>query len=382
MFEPVTPVPAQPPDTGIVVSGITPTDAGRWQNGIAWRPERCPTATGFDPCGDTFGSPAGADGSDIVYYRPMAFRVEDRCSTRQRNIDPDRARRQAVAITSWMVARELEQGTLSRANPYISPDTDGDVTDVNAYLGSPAATVVAGGPYHPLVALGLLEESARDAQLGMDPFLHIPVRMVPLLEGALVQSGRLLLTKTGARVVADAGYTGAGPEAGGTPEVQTVTITNTPTGGSFTLTYDGQTTAAIAFNAIAATVEAALEALTNLGPGVTVAGGPGPGTPWTVTFPAAMGNVAQMIATGSFTGGTSPTVAVTTTTPGVAPADTAGDWMYATGPVEVRLDPVNVLPEFVDHLTNEVVRVAERLFAATFDPCTLRAISVDIPPLS
>jgi hypothetical protein len=64
-------------------------------------------------------------------------------------------------------------------------------------------------------------------------------------------------------------------------EAQTVTITGTPTGGTFTLTYSGQTTAAIAYNANAAAVQSALEALSNLAPGdVTVTGGPGPGTPY------------------------------------------------------------------------------------------------------
>ncbi len=109
-------------------------------------------------------------------------------------------------------------------------------------------------------------------------------------------------------------------------EVQTVTITGTPTGGTFTLTFEGQTTAAIAYNANAAAVQSALLLLSNLNTGdVTVGGGPGPATPYTVTFGGdfASSNVSAMTATGSFTGGTSPSIAVTTTTPGVAPDLTA-----------------------------------------------------------
>lgn len=68
-------------------------------------------------------------------------------------------------------------------------------------------------------------------------------------------------------------------------EVQTVTITESPGGGTFTLTYDDQTTAAIAYDASAAVVEAALELLSNIGSGnVTCANGPLPGTPVTITF--------------------------------------------------------------------------------------------------
>ncbi len=71
-------------------------------------------------------------------------------------------------------------------------------------------------------------------------------------------------------------------EVFGTSEVQTVTITGSPTGGTFTLTYSGSTTAAIAFDATAATVEAALNALTNLSPNarysLAMAGSPTGGT--------------------------------------------------------------------------------------------------------
>ena len=66
-----------------------------------------------------------------------------------------------------------------------------------------------------------------------------------------------------------------------TNEIQTVT--KSATGGTFTLTYDGQTTSAIAYNATSATVELALEALSNLTEAqVSVSGSAG--GPYTVTF--------------------------------------------------------------------------------------------------
>ena len=55
-----------------------------------------------------------------------------------------------------------------------------------------------------------------------------------------------------------------GPTSGieaGANEVQTISITGSPTGGTFTLSFAGQTTAPIAYNASAATVVAALQAL-------------------------------------------------------------------------------------------------------------------------
>lgn len=107
-----------------------------------------------------------------------------------------------------------------------------------------------------------------------------------------------------------------------TNEVQTVTITGTPAGGGFTLTFQGQTTSSIAYNAIASVVQTALEALSNIDPGdVLVTGGPGPGTPYVVEFRGQYGqvNVTQMTAAHTFTGGSSPAIAVTTTTGGAGP---------------------------------------------------------------
>ena len=70
----------------------------------------------------------------------------------------------------------------------------------------------------------------------------------------------------------------------GTNEVETLTID--ATGGTFTLDLDGQVTSAIAFDATAAAVDSALEALPVLGAGdVTVTGAAG--GPYTITFTGA-----------------------------------------------------------------------------------------------
>jgi hypothetical protein len=69
-------------------------------------------------------------------------------------------------------------------------------------------------------------------------------------------------------------------------EVETIRVN--ATGGTFTITYAGNTTGAIAYNASAVEVQAALEALPGLSPGdITVTGGPGGeggGTPYTLVF--------------------------------------------------------------------------------------------------
>lgn len=110
----------------------------------------------------------------------------------------------------------------------------------------------------------------------------------------------------------------------GVNEVQTLTITGTPTGGTFKLSFKGIKTAAIAYNANAATVQAALEALISVGTGnVSCGGGALPGTPVTITFQGALAAGPQPVvvfetADNALTGGTSPTGSVAVTTKGVA----------------------------------------------------------------
>lgn len=119
-----------------------------------------------------------------------------------------------------------------------------------------------------------------------------------------VQDRSLVDVYAGTNIVAD----------GLTNETQRATVTGGPTGGTFTLTYSGQTTAAIPFNANAATVQGALNALSNIRTGdVSVTGANG--GPYDVKFMSALGgqDVAAMTASGaSLTGGTTPGVTIST----------------------------------------------------------------------
>lgn len=125
---------------------------------------------------------------------------------------------------------------------------------------------------------------------------------------------------------------------GAAAEVQRVTITGGPNGGGFTLTFNGHTTASIAYNATAADVQAALLLLPNLDPGdVVCAGGALPGAFVTITFGGTYvnENPPEMTATNNLTGGTNPQVAVTTTVQGAG----AG----SAGPLPTPLDPFDHL---------------------------------------
>lgn len=276
IFTEVQPVQAAAPTSGLLVSAIRPRGESEqdWVNGFAWRTERCPTWQGYEPC-DTLNTAPAADGNGIEYHRPVAYRVRDECTTLSGEFDTSRVERMADAVASHVIAEELWEGTITQANTY---DTRDETGRTNNYLARATATTVGTGPYPVLEALGLLEEAARRDAGGQQVVIHMPLRLVPEAETALVRNGNLLYTHTGALVIADSGYTGTGPA--------------------------GQ----------AVTDEIA--------------------------------------------------------------------WMYATGPVSVRTTSVEIGTEprsTLDRSINRRTVWANRVFAATFDPCTHYAIQAALP---
>jgi hypothetical protein len=117
-----------------------------------------------------------------------------------------------------------------------------------------------------------------------------------------------------------------GPYLHSTNEVQRVEVT-AATDGTFTLTFDGQTTAAIAYNAAAADMQTALEGLPNIASGdVTATGGPLSTAPVDVEFAGQyLGtDVPQMTSDNTNLVGTGAAATVTTVTAGGAEV-TGGD---------------------------------------------------------
>lgn len=127
---------------------------------------------------------------------------------------------------------------------------------------------------------------------------------------AIRLNANLSLAK-GTAVVAETGAT--------QNEVHTITVTGSPTGGTFTLTFLGYTTSALAHNSTAALVQTALEALPSIGAGnVSCTGGALPGTPVVVTFINQLAGQPQPVTVGvaSFSGGSSPAISIAKTTTG------------------------------------------------------------------
>lgn len=136
-------------------------------------------------------------------------------------------------------------------------------------------------------------------------------------------------------------------------EVQQIAVN--ATGGTYTVTYSGQTTSAIAYNASAATLLAALEALSNIPAGalkVTQTVSASPAFTYTIEFGGSLGetNVAAVTTNvGSLTGGTS---SATVTTP------TAGSSISAIGltpilPTELSLYAFSSAQASISDTTNE-----------------------------
>ena len=108
----------------------------------------------------------------------------------------------------------------------------------------------------------------------------------------------------------------------GRNEKQTVTITGSPGGGTFKLSFGGQITGTIAYNADAATVRTALEALSTIGVGNVRVTGNNPN--FTVEFLDALRQTdvpLLVLDTNSLTGGSSPSVAIAESVKGRAEAD-------------------------------------------------------------
>ena len=112
-------------------------------------------------------------------------------------------------------------------------------------------------------------------------------------------------------------------------ETQTIVMSGTPTGGTYTVTFDGKTTAAIAYNASAATLQAALRLIAGLELVTVSSTGSTPNFTHTVVMTGVGGSLAaasppQMTSsTASLTGG-APVLTHATTVAGTADTWTAG----------------------------------------------------------
>ncbi len=136
----------------------------------------------------------------------------------------------------------------------------------------------------------------------------------PLYDGALLDDVAL---PAGVQYVC--GQLLAAVEGSGTAvnDVQTFTITGTPTTGTFAIFWAGQFVGTGVYNSTALQLKTVLEAYFGVG-NVDTSGGALPGTPILVTFKSESGGLFQPLMTNvdALGGGTNPALTITHTTPG------------------------------------------------------------------
>ena len=152
----------------------------------------------------------------------------------------------------------------------------------------------------------------------------------------------------------------------GTNEVQTIHIDDDVDGGNFTLTYSGQTTGNIAWNAAANVVEAAFEALSTVGLGNGTVTGASP--TWTVTFTGDLAATAVSAITGSdvsLASGDATDVEITNTVAGVAAVAEQQDGLvsgtWTSGTFTLAFDGETTGPIDFDAAVEEIEMALESL---------------------
>jgi hypothetical protein len=208
--------PAAPEQTAVnlLASAERPSGGGNdWMSGFAWASDLCPATQGFNPCAElTEPPPDGSTG--LVYVVPVGYRVGFECTTLSGRFDDERARRQAERVASYVAARELWTGDLSKQDPYDLPN-GGLADQVNPHLEQvEVANRLAAAP-DAMAGIAELEAAVGDATLGGPVFIHGNPALISPIADRLERVGNELRTKTGAIVIPDAGYPGTGPDGTG-----------------------------------------------------------------------------------------------------------------------------------------------------------------------
>lgn len=185
-----------------------------------------------------------------------------------------------------------------------------EIQRISSYESSGTFTLTFDGQTTAAIAW---DADAATIQAALEALSNIGAGNVSVTEGPLDEFGTEVAVEfIGALAAADQPLitSSVGPYVDGENEVQRVTSDRT--GGTFTLTFDGQTTGAINWDASNAQMQTALEALSNIN-GVICTGGPLPGA-IDVEFIAnnSETDVPEMTVTDSGTGGTAVTVSTIT----------------------------------------------------------------------
>ena len=161
----------------------------------------------------------------------------------------------------------------------------------------------------------------------------------------------------------------------GTNEVQSIEIDDN-LGGTFTLTFGGYTTGAIAFNASTAVVQAALQALTSIGLGNVTVSGAAP--IWIVTFAGTLASTDVALLTGdgtNLTGGETTDVDVAETVAGVAAVDEIQE-SEATVALTAGVYTITLLGETTQNISFDATAIEVEMALESLDGVAVGEASV------
>lgn len=211
MRAPVQAPPARPPRYGLLVVAppLEDPDTRSLVGGWAYQPEACGVSgiteaacAGNVPAMDPpIDQPATIDGDPVWIW------AGDECSTFGFNARDweGRARRQLAATSSYRLAAELWDGAIA--------DAEGLANRWLSGAGAWSDTVTA-GPSAVATALANLEAGLAVNLAGQPGMIHVTPQVLAHLvaKARLVRDGALWVSPMGHAVVADAGYSGNGPD--------------------------------------------------------------------------------------------------------------------------------------------------------------------------
>jgi hypothetical protein len=243
-------------------------------------------------------------------------------------------------------------GSLTGGTVYVST-TQTAIAGVNEIQGVTLYGAPAGGTFTLTFdgqTTGALtyDESAADVETALEALSNIDAVTVSgpdggpwliVFLGTNAATDVLQMTGDGSSLSgADVSISVVQAAAASVDEVQTISLTGSPTGGTFTLTYSAQTTSAIAYDAPSAVIQDELEGLSNIDPGEALVAGSA-GGPWTVLFQGDLGaqDVTAMTGDGgNLTGTGAQTFVVSADTSPTGPHhfDDADNWTGGAVPID------------------------------------------------
>lgn len=200
---------ARPPLYGLIAAAPVVEDAAlRWVGGWSYLPEGCGASgrLSVDCLGNTAAMASAGRGPGVVDGDPVLLYATDECSSFgfQARDWLGRARRQLAAVESAELAEELWDGDIAAADAL-----------ANRWLAGPAvdSDTLTTAAVSPVAALGCLTQGLAATLRGQQGMVHVTPQLLTHLqaENAITRQGNLWVTAMGHIVVADAGYSGAGP---------------------------------------------------------------------------------------------------------------------------------------------------------------------------